>query len=204
MGPTVHTRTQAHRYTSIHTLVESFGTNSEGDVCVCRSAGSGTLTYYTAPRTNPPLPSIYPCHTRRHHVVLYTLTPYIPHTALKTDDQPRTLHTRATTCLLASYSLFLHTRTYTYTHTHTHSFFFLLPSAPKAFDAAHSLFNTTHRTYPIFYSVKLVLLYTHGYYTFMTTLVHCTNLFSDFQYTLFTYQQNLLSYFRNLILCNKV
>jgi len=178
MGPTVHTHT--HTF-----VVESFGTYSEGDVCVCGSAGNGTLTYYTTPRTNPltTVDTLVTPSTAEHTRTVYT--------ALKTDDHPRSLHTRVSTCLPASYSLSLraHTHPHSHIHTHklTHSFFFLLPTADHLLSSMPLTlvpFILLRESHLPFYFVTLVILYIHYDFTIIFVGVLYTIVALYTQYTI--------------------
>jgi len=112
-----------------------------------------------------------------HPPPLNTLAMYIPHAALKTDDHPRSLHTRVATCLPASYSLSLraHTHPHAHIHTHklTHSFFFLLPTANHPLSSMPLTlvpFILLRESHLPFYFVTLVTL--RFYYNICWRVVH--------------------------------
>lgn len=200
-------RTHTHSHTRKRTDTQAYTLSSSLLVRIVRVTCAYVGVRVAEPLLTTPLHA-QTLHCRRYTLVtpaitaiLYALTPYIPHAALKTDDQPRTLHTRATTCLLASYSLSLHTHTYTHTYT-----FLLLFTTLRTQSIRRNSLSFQHCTPHLscFYSVKLVLLYTHGYYTFMTTLVYYTNLFTNVQYTYTIHVSTKLTHFRNVISCNKI
>jgi hypothetical protein len=151
MGPTVHTYTHTHSSSSL--LVRTARVT-----CACagvRVTGPLLTTPLRALTLSPPSIPL------SHPPPLNTLARYIPHAALKTDDHPRSLHTRVSTCLPASYSLSLraHTHTYTRAHTYTHAFLLLfttLRQPPPRLYATHSrsLYYCANRTYP---SISLLL-----------------------------------------------
>jgi len=116
-----------HTYTLV---VESFGTYSEGDVCVCGSAGNGTLTYYTTPLTNPlaTVDTLVTPSTAEHTRAIYTA-------CRSKNGRPPPIPTHPRRNLSACLVLVILTRAHTHPHSHiqthklTHSFFFLLPTA---------------------------------------------------------------------------
>jgi len=104
-------------YTHTHTLVvESFGTYSKGDVCVCRSAGNGTLTYYTTPRTNPlaTVDTLVTPSTAEHTRAVYTA-------CRSKNGRPPPIPTHPRLNLSACLVLVILTRAHTPTRTHTHT-----------------------------------------------------------------------------------
>jgi len=169
MGPTVHTHT--------HTLVvESFGTYSEGDVCVCGSAGNGTLTYYTTPRTNP-LAAVDTLVTPS--AAEHTRTVYTACRSKNGRPPPIPTHPRLnlSACLVLVILTRTHTYTYTYIYTCTHinsripsSFYYPPPTIPSVI--CHSLLFPLllRESYLPFYFVILVILCIHTYIYICSTI----------------------------------